>query len=523
MLGFWVRRRGSGRRPSVGRLAGSVALLACASAAVPGGASGAPGDLDPGFGGTAHGRVVFHVAHQATLTGLAVQRRGGIITVGHAEGTVAFDAVAARLHPDGTRDHRFGTVTLPGRTDGTEAAWGAVAQPGGKILVVGQVSHNGAGADAAVWRLKPSGALDKSFGRHGLAQVGTAGADEIAFAATVDGQGRIVLAGSSGSAGPNGVDVAVARLTARGMIDPSFNQGSPFVLPHPGNDQAFAVAVRPDGKIVLGSTYSGASGNAVLRINPGSATTPATFDSHFGVDVVPGATGTTFPAVAMTRRGQILVLDQVPSSTRPGRSDATVVRLTRSGTVDPSFGSAQGARIVIPGSTTTATALTLLPHQGVAVIGMNDAGAAFVAKFRSNGRPDRHMGPRGVKVLRVHTDLVTVAASSDGRIIAAGNVPARFKNVVYRLRGDLRPPTCRGRRSTIVGTKAADQLVGTRHADVIAGLGGADSITGLGRNDVICGGPGRDHLVGGAGNDMLFGGPGRDSLRGGPGRDDLTQ
>jgi hemolysin type calcium-binding protein len=99
--------------------------------------------------------------------------------------------------------------------------------------------------------------------------------------------------------------------------------------------------------------------------------------------------------------------------------------------------------------------------------------------------------------------------------------------------GDLSScPLCKGRTSTIVGSRRKDVLSGSYGTDVIVGLGGKDKLSGLGGNDVICGGPGKDVLNGGkgkdklygeAGNDILRGGPGKDKLKGGPGKDKQIQ
>ena len=65
------------------------------------------------------------------------------------------------------------------------------------------------------------------------------------------------------------------------------------------------------------------------------------------------------------------------------------------------------------------------------------------------------------------------------------------------------PPTCHGKKATIVGTAGKDRLVGTARRDVIVGLGGDDRIDGRGGNDLICGGDGADTLLGGGGNDRI--------------------
>jgi len=380
-----------------------------------------------------------------------------------------------------------------------------------------------------VWRLRPSGAPDPSFGGgDGFVEFGDPGSDEGALAVALDGQGRIVAAGvGQGLA----ADVLVLRLTASGQPDPTFNGGqTAFDVPHFGTDLGVAVTVQQDDKVLVGANYAGTSGYAVLRITPGDAATGAGLDPGFGNVGVAHMDG-AIPAsvttdVEVTRDGHILFLDKVPSTATAGAVDGTVVRLTSSGAVDDTFGSATGARIAIPGGDATGSALALLPAGNIAVVGSGDA-SSFVAELHPDGRPDTAMGPGGVRILRSGEDLAAVAALPDGRIVAGGRITAGGnnggQNVLYRLQGDLKPPSCGGKRATIVGTKAPDTLVGTRHADVIAGLGGDDTITGLGKGDVLCGGPGNDHLSGGLGGDHLYGGHGRDTLRGGPGRDTLVQ
>jgi subtilisin-like proprotein convertase family protein len=83
------------------------------------------------------------------------------------------------------------------------------------------------------------------------------------------------------------------------------------------------------------------------------------------------------------------------------------------------------------------------------------------------------------------------------------------------------PPTCAGRRATIVGTSDADVLTGTSGPDVIAGGGRADTIIGGGAGDTICAGAGADTVYGGDGDDLLIGGGGDDALLGLAGNDHL--
>src|SRR5215212_1328505 len=103
---------------------------------------------------------------------------------------------------------------------------------------------------------------------------------------------------------------------------------------------------------------------------------------------------------------------------------------------------------------------------------------------------------------------IVVAAVATGTAIAGDIAP--------------NPPTCEGKKVTILGTAAADFIVGTAGPDVILGGDGDDVIRGLEGNDIICGGRGDDDIYGGAGNDIAYGGPGNDRLSGMNGSDWLN-
>jgi hypothetical protein len=80
---------------------------------------------------------------------------------------------------------------------------------------------------------------------------------------------------------------------------------------------------------------------------------------------------------------------------------------------------------------------------------------------------------------------------------------------------------CRGKRATLIGTSANNDIKGTNQRDVIVAFGGKDKVNGRGGNDFICGLGGKDTLKGAAGKDVLVGGAGGDKLIGGAGKDTL--
>ena len=87
------------------------------------------------------------------------------------------------------------------------------------------------------------------------------------------------------------------------------------------------------------------------------------------------------------------------------------------------------------------------------------------------------------------------------------------------------PPTptaqCEGRKATIVGTHAGEEIVGTERRDVVVARGGNDVVRARGGKDLVCAGGGDDTVRGGAGDDRLLGATGADKLYGNAGDDTL--
>jgi uncharacterized delta-60 repeat protein len=159
---------------------------------------------------------------------------------------------AARFLPDAAPDGSFDGDGL--RVIGPGNAEGAAVQPEGKILIGGTD-----GANFAVWRLNPDGSPDVSFGVQGKRTVDFDGVDEGASLA-LQANGKILIAGTTNS----GNDFAIARLQPGGELDTTFSFDGKQKVDFGGADSGQAVALQPDGGIVLaGST---ASNIAVSRL-----------------------------------------------------------------------------------------------------------------------------------------------------------------------------------------------------------------------------------------------------------------
>src|SRR5581483_7111003 len=160
-----------------------------------------------------------------------------------------------------------GKVTTP-IGSGTDVAQAVALQPDGKIVAAGN-SISGFTDRFALGRDNPNGSLDTSFDGDGKLTTAIGGSDDVAFAVALQPDGKIVAAGQSFN-GSND-DFALARYNANGSLDTSFDgDGKQTTAFGSGNDDAYAVAIQPDGKIVAAGygLVGSVSEFALARYNP---------------------------------------------------------------------------------------------------------------------------------------------------------------------------------------------------------------------------------------------------------------
>ena len=245
------------RRVARGAAVGAAALAAGVGAGV---ALAGSGGLDSSFG-TGGGTVLSHPAE--TFPADAASVAGGkTVLVASGGGQIT---VTRRL-PDGSPDPTFDTDGVATLT-GALAATGAAVLGDGRILIVGTVV-TGLTSDVVVWRLKADGARapptalsTPTFYTDGKAVIDSSSNDQ-GDALAVRPDGKIVVAGTTaGSPTP----IGVWRLKAdggtgavNGALDPGFDTDGAAGISDGGTDKSWAVALLPDGRIVLaGETTTG--------------------------------------------------------------------------------------------------------------------------------------------------------------------------------------------------------------------------------------------------------------------------
>ena len=133
--------------------------------------------------------------------------------------------------------------------------------PDNRFLIVGY--DTGDGNDISVTRHLASGALDSTFGEAGRTLLPVLEGDDQGYRATLQHDGKILIAGYAYAGSEDGFDVAVARLSYDGAPDTSFFTGYndatvTFSVGDNVDDYGYAILHLPDGKIlVAGRTAQG--------------------------------------------------------------------------------------------------------------------------------------------------------------------------------------------------------------------------------------------------------------------------
>jgi uncharacterized delta-60 repeat protein len=214
------------------------------------------GRLDPTFGGD--GVVTTDFTDQGDFAaGVAIQDDGKIVAVGRADSAfaVARYRPGGVLDPTFKGD---GTVTTE-LTVQRDGAASVAIQPDGKLVVVGSAGVKAVDQDDSFWgivRYNSTGILDPTFSDDGTLIQQLTSYGDLALDVAVRSGGEIDVAGTSGVGGfdPD-ARMVVMQLLPDGSRDFSFSSDS-FAVENPTSrpDYPNAIAIQGDGKIVIAGT-----------------------------------------------------------------------------------------------------------------------------------------------------------------------------------------------------------------------------------------------------------------------------
>lgn len=193
----------------------------------------ANGTLDSSWNGT--GKVITPIGSGADrANAIAVQSDGKVLLAGYCFNGSNYDFCVARYNANGTLD----------------TSWNGT----GKVLLAGYCI-NGSNYDFCVARYNAGGVLDTSWNGTGkvVTSIGVAG--DLASSIHVQTDDKVLLAGYC-SNGSNS-DFCAARYNADGSLDTTWNGTGLVITPvSSGEDNAYAMAAQPDGKILIAGNCS---------------------------------------------------------------------------------------------------------------------------------------------------------------------------------------------------------------------------------------------------------------------------
>ncbi|QEH31813.1 hypothetical protein OJF2_02780 [Aquisphaera giovannonii] len=418
----------------------------------------ARGNLDTRYAIGGRATATFNGSRYDTASDVAVLPGGLVLVAGTTSSGSAYlgggEFGLAEYLPDGSLNPLFGrggrVTTRFGAPGDNDTVSAMAVLPGGKIVVFGTTEHLDPSTYAttykyAVAQYNPDGSLDRSFGSGGLATIDLGSPNVFALDVAVQPDGKVVLVGSVYPADGN-TSVAVVRLTPRGALDPTFGAGGIVTTSLPGSsfDRANAVAIQPDGKILVGGITTDpdyVSEGDLLRYNA-----DGTLDASFGtggVAILPGTNGAGITSVALQPGGGIVVA----ASAYQGGDNyyvtvLEVARFTKAGILDPTFGTAGATQILIMPPTdlggpnwSNASSVVVQPD-GKIVVGGNTANLGYppdytgtpytvvLARLTSRGALDPTFGVGGVEATSLldvtpsYSD-VRLALAPDGKVVAS--------------------------------------------------------------------------------------------------------
>jgi uncharacterized delta-60 repeat protein len=292
-------------------------------------------------------------------------------------------------------------------------------------------------------RFTSSGSADTTFAQNGVAHVY---GPESAFAAAVDAQNRIVIAGTRDDT------FVVTRLTASGTLDATFGISGVATKAFAAPAEARAVAIDASGRIIVAGTSSGQFALACFNGLGGFCS----FGAYSKT-----TTSFSFPAeasaIAIDSAGRIVVGGSAGywnSQTSAKNEMFAVARYTSAGTLDATFG--LGGKVAFDAGSgvwneqneESIRSLAIDENGRIVAAGTFAAQGVrprfAVIRFLQNGVPDTTFGPQSTGLATAfggcswtagcfeEASASSLALQADGKIVVAGSVrPLNSGSLAY--------------------------------------------------------------------------------------------
>jgi uncharacterized delta-60 repeat protein len=297
-------------------------------------------------------------------------------------------------------------------------------QPDGKILVAG--TQSGTNADAYIIRLTATGQLDSTWDGDGVLTVHfpTIGTSLIS-AIAVQPDGKVVIGGRKNSL------VFVGRMNSNGSLDTTFDTDGYASASYTGKTVAVsAMVVRSDGQIDVGgrTVPTGSStGNVMITQFQSNGAADTTFDSDGRVELPQSDPFNLIATLIERPNGKLLAAGQLSNASGP-----TILQFNATGSLDTTFGGGDGIVQLNVGGGLGYSAYGIALEPGGRVIvsaardtdptsTINNAPALFALNV--NGSSDTTFGVSGVATTSFGTGLDAAGRlliQPDGKLLQSG-------------------------------------------------------------------------------------------------------
>lgn len=386
----------------------------------------ASGDLDTSFGSA--GKVISAYGGVSMFgPAIKVQADGKIVVAGKHYNVTNDDFVVQRYLSTGALDTGFGTggTTVFAFSTQDDNAKALAFQTDGKILVGGEGHATGTYGQHALLRLNENGTVDTSFGVGGKVTTDF-GLPSHMHAVLVQNDGRIVVAGEVYTGETNG-SFAIARYLSNGVLDSSFGSGGKVVQRIGSNTNGHAIAMLPDGKMLIAGYMTNATTDKdefILARYSASGVIDTSFGTNGYSTVAIGLGKNYCHALLLQSDGKIVLLG---GALTLNANDFALARFNSNGALDTSFGSGGIVTTEFTSSgapSSEETASGALQADGKIVVAGYSNHLFAVARYLTTGALDTSFGSGGTTTAIIGTGgddfIKSLALQADGKIVVVG-------------------------------------------------------------------------------------------------------
>lgn len=295
------------------------------------------GAIDTTFGDNGIAKIPV-LYNDNEFTTLCIQPNGKIIAAGHiANDLLWFSALIARFNTDGSLDTTYGNNGIVNKNVNNvdDEFFDIQLTTNNQVLLTGFTTTQGDFVyHTLVMKYDSTGSPFNGFGSGGQVVLGTEGMN-VGDALAVQPDGKILIAGGSGQAPPDNLNWGLWRLNADGSTDNTFGENGRITTDfYNGVDEALGIALQTDNKIVVaGKSRNDANFNlTVVRYDPSLVYTTGIDNTkaNAALTVFPNPANNTLFICGLTKKANVFIYDLV------GQLVASSLLTSENGSIDVS-------------------------------------------------------------------------------------------------------------------------------------------------------------------------------------------